>query len=408
MASANIHWMPAPGRYAVDVGSSLGRSLKARKGVTAPKRTKVLPDRSLYSFRYNFKPESIEVSKPGTIEVQRGKESTHIRVERPSAQAGESHVFKAMEQPVKEVDCVLIYDEELGTFTLEKLDSFLSLTYDKKIAGTDAGLPPQSASPLPIPSPASRSKEDSDLENELERDLGLADIDADGEPDDEYEEIITKPVPRKEEEEEEEISPAPPVAPVAPPPKSPHPTKASKRIEALPSKPKPKPKLKAKEGGKSKREHDSRSTIDSELEEVLDFGVPARPAKRPKPSSSNGLALPGASSSFISLPPAREAPITLVESDSDSDWDVVAGEDPVDAPLDGADDGADVEQEIDLDVFAGEMELELGGSEDDAAQPEPEAIPGASGRPISLKEFAGGHFSPDEDDTSSSEDSDDD
>ncbi|KAH7930057.1 hypothetical protein BV22DRAFT_86642 [Leucogyrophana mollusca] len=418
MASADIQWMPAPGRHSVAVGSSLGRSLKARKGVAAPKRSN-LPDRDLYSFRYNFKPESIDTNKPGSIEVQRSKESTSIRVERPSAQAGESHVFKAVEQPVKEVDCVLIYDEELGTFTLEKLDSFLSLSYDKKVTGATTSLARQSASPLPTPSQGSRSKGDSDLESQLERDLGLADVDADGEPDDEYEDMILSSIPQKEEEEEEEeeINPPPPkVASVAPPlkPKPPQASKVIKKQEAPP----PKIKTKAKESSRPKREHESRTGNDSDLEEVLDFGVPARQAKRPKSSSSGGLAFPGASSSFTSLPSAREPAATaptsraVAESDSDQDWDFVAGDGTAAASADGDVAGGEVEEEIDLAAFEQEMQLELEESDEDiladAMSPEPEPAVSAPGRPISLNQFAGGELSPDEDDTSSSEDSDDD
>lgn len=34
----------------------------------------------------NFKPESIDSSKPGTIDIKRGKDSTSVTVERSSAQ----------------------------------------------------------------------------------------------------------------------------------------------------------------------------------------------------------------------------------------------------------------------------------------------------------------------------------
>jgi hypothetical protein len=99
-------WMPAPGRYTVNIGTSLARALKVRKGgATAPKRS-TLPDRNFYSFRCkltynqatitmlivacnhldNFKPESIDPTKPGSINVRQGKEANTITVERPSSQ----------------------------------------------------------------------------------------------------------------------------------------------------------------------------------------------------------------------------------------------------------------------------------------------------------------------------------
>ena len=104
MASVDAQWMPVAGRHKVDIGPSLGRALKARKGITPPKRGN-LPDRDFYSFRCtswswehshsctkqfvppdNFKPESINPDKPGSIDVKRTKESTSVTVERPSTQ----------------------------------------------------------------------------------------------------------------------------------------------------------------------------------------------------------------------------------------------------------------------------------------------------------------------------------
>lgn len=49
MASVDAQWMPVTGRHEVSIGKSLGRALKARKGI--PKRASNLPDRELYSFR---------------------------------------------------------------------------------------------------------------------------------------------------------------------------------------------------------------------------------------------------------------------------------------------------------------------------------------------------------------------
>lgn len=51
MASVDAHWMPVTGRHKVNIGTSLGRALKARKGIAPPKRASNLPDRDFYSFR---------------------------------------------------------------------------------------------------------------------------------------------------------------------------------------------------------------------------------------------------------------------------------------------------------------------------------------------------------------------
>ncbi|KAF8121336.1 RNA polymerase II transcription elongation factor-domain-containing protein, partial [Boletus edulis] len=169
MASVDAQWMPVTGRHKVDIGPSLGRALKARKGIAPPKRASNLPDREFYSFRYNFKPESIDPDKPGSIEVKRTKESTSVTVERPSAQVRKAHLFKGTEQPVREYDCVLVYDEDMGTFTLEKIDSFMTFSYDRKVQTSSSTIRREKASPMVVtPQPAD---DDIDLVKELEKDL---------------------------------------------------------------------------------------------------------------------------------------------------------------------------------------------------------------------------------------------
>jgi hypothetical protein len=389
--------MPTTGRHSVAIGTSLRRALKARKGVAPPKRSN-LPDKDFYSFRYNFKPESIEPSRSGTVEVKRGKDSTSVTLERPSTQAGENHLYKGAEQPVKEYDCVLIYDEELGTFTLEKVECFMGFTYDKKVSSSSSSFTRKS--PSVATPPAAQLKDAVDLEKELERDLlGLSD--ADGEAVDDFDDVVAKVTGHKQEEEEEEegeeieIPPRKAPSPPPPPPK----LKVSRPAPPPPKKheSETKPKPKPKELPKAKREsHIYRE--DSDLEEVLDFGHPARPSNRPKPSVSTALALPGTTSPFV--PPAPPAKPAAAESDSEEDWDEVTHNDPV-------------EEEIDLDAFGREMEAELEEESDDdilmaAMSPDLEPVANVSGRPMSLNQFAGGQLSADEDDTSSSEDSDED
>ncbi|OJA07758.1 hypothetical protein AZE42_02999, partial [Rhizopogon vesiculosus] len=338
MASTDTQWMPTTGRHPVTVGTSLRRALKARKGTAPPKRSN-LPDKDFYSFRYNFKPESIDSSKSGTVEVKRGKESTSITLERPSTQAGENQVFKGTEQPVKEIDCVLIYDEELGTFTLEKIDCFVSFTYDKKVASSSSSFARKS--PAAISAPSGQFK---DLEKELEREL----TDADGDGVDDLDEVLTRVTAVKQEEEEEEEGEEIEI-PVRKAPSPPPKPKAARPVAPLPKKheSEPKPRPKPKEVAKAKREVNTYG-VDSDFEEVLDFGVPARASKLQKPSPTKpsptiGLALPGTSSSFV--PPAPPTKPTA-ESDSEEDWDEVTNNEPI-------------EEEIDLNAFEREMEAEL-------------------------------------------------
>ncbi|KAG8218308.1 RNA polymerase II transcription elongation factor-domain-containing protein [Butyriboletus roseoflavus] len=406
MAGLDAQWMPVTGRHKVNIGTSLGRALKARKGIAPPKRASNLPDRDFYSFRYNFKPESIDPDKPGSIEVKRTKESTSVTVERPSSQTRECHVFKGSEQPVKEYDCVLIYDEDLGTFTLEKIDSFMNFTYDRKVQ-TSSTVQRDTASPIPIT--PQTAEDDIDLAKELERDLvGLED--AEGEPDDDFEEVIStitleqknRILKEEEEEEEEEFLLA---ASKAPPPTLPPKSKPPRSIPPNQHEPTSKPKLKSKDLPRAKGDTESRDIVDSELEEVLAFGVPTRTTKRrklspvvQKPPPATQLALPDASTSVV-LPSSQPPPKEDSDSEED-DWDPVVGGDPS---------AENDTQEIDLDAFEQEMEQQLEGLDEDilTAAMSSEPVP-ASRRPISLNQFAGGQLSQDEDSTSSSDYSDED
>ncbi|KAH9962383.1 hypothetical protein BC827DRAFT_218211 [Russula dissimulans] len=83
MATASPSWMPAPGRHNVNIGKSLAKALRARKGQPPTQKSKV-PDRDFYALRYNHKPASIDPAKSGTLEVNPGREVTTVRVERPT------------------------------------------------------------------------------------------------------------------------------------------------------------------------------------------------------------------------------------------------------------------------------------------------------------------------------------
>jgi hypothetical protein len=209
-----------------------------------------------------------------------------------------------------------------------------------------------------------------DLEKELERDLlGLTDADGDGV--DDFEEVLTKDTGGKQEEEEEEgeeIEIPTRKAP-SPPPKP----KASRPVVPPPKKrePEQKPKPKPKEVPKTKREVNTYGE-DFEVEEFLDFGVPARASKLQKPSTTTALALPGTSSSF--LPPAPPTKPIAGSDSEEEEWDEVTNNEPV-------------EEEIDVNAFELEMELELEESDEDilaaAMSPEPDSV---TNGPMSLNQ----------------------
>ncbi|KAJ3524694.1 hypothetical protein NMY22_g10883 [Coprinellus aureogranulatus] len=200
MASANTSWMPAKGRHRVEIGSSLARCLKKNKlnngeaSTTTTSKRAHLPDKDFYSFRYSHKPPSLDTKKQGMIRFDQGA-TYPILLEHPSVQPGESVMYRGTENTkLKDVDCVLIIDEDTGTFTLEKLEASVHLKFER-------GLPSimsRTASPTPSTStPRGSSKEYT--RDEIDRDiLNLVDDDL----------PTTKRAKRsphrKEEEEEEE------------------------------------------------------------------------------------------------------------------------------------------------------------------------------------------------------------
>ncbi|KAF9448463.1 hypothetical protein P691DRAFT_759887 [Macrolepiota fuliginosa MF-IS2] len=379
MASTSTSWMPTQGKFQVTIGSSLGRALKARKQggtppATNPKRN--LPDKDFHSFKYNFKPPSIDSTKAGSIEVKKGKDKTQVAVEHLSSQVGDAYIFAGTETPSKEWDCVLIYDEETGAYTLEKLDSVMHLTWERKRTPTAR-----------VPSPVALSPTDRDAEGdddeELEKELlGLAEnippakvIKPRPLP------LPARPPPQKKEEEEdiEEIFiPSVPESTPQPPPPKPQPPKATRPTKPIP-KPRapaavptmavepppqpvavappavPTPKPKAAPKLKKKREPETPVLSDSEVE-VLDFGQPTKRAKvaatppvatPTPPQPSEGFALPGSSSSGFFQPPPPPVPAPVVkpqrtaapppptlpagaeEDSEEDDWEEVANIEPL-------------------------------------------------------------------------------
>ncbi|KAI0347018.1 hypothetical protein BDW22DRAFT_488080 [Trametopsis cervina] len=205
MASVQSNaWMPTAGRYTAKVGKSLSRVIKTRKG--EPLQKSKFPEPDFYSLRYNFIPPSVDSAKPGTIEVRKGKDVTSVTVERANSQTEEgAHIFAGAETVAKEVECVLIYDEELG------LDSYVNLTYDRKITRA----PKHPGSPLPSSRPSTSTSTSSSnaplaqtvskrriqtAADQLEADLS-GDEDAVGELDEDFAGVLPPEPPKKLQKE---------------------------------------------------------------------------------------------------------------------------------------------------------------------------------------------------------------
>ncbi|KAF5322862.1 hypothetical protein D9619_001245 [Psilocybe cf. subviscida] len=302
MASSSTSWMPPAGKYPVNIGSSLGRAIKNRKLKDSPAPTTArrsnLPEREFYSFKFNFKPVSIDTTKPATLDIKKGATNTQVVAEYPATHSGQVHPFDGSELRAKDVDCVLIYDEDTGQYTIEKVESFINLSSLRMKAAsprTAIGSPAAASTPASTSSVKGKSSSaDDDVDVVAQRD--------EEEEREEGEEIelppprAVKPLPASR------LSPKPPPPPApqlrAPPPPtvsapamkkpSPPPPAAKPRPQPRPKKPKPAAPAPA-----------PAPTTSYSNEEVFDV---VRPTKRGRPSP------PPAPAPKPAPPPVRKPP----------------------------------------------------------------------------------------------------
>ncbi|KAJ6516374.1 RNA polymerase II transcription elongation factor-domain-containing protein [Mycena sanguinolenta] len=388
MAPEDNSWIPQ-GTHEVQIGPSLNKALKARKGGPPPqvKRTGP-PEKDFYSFRYNRKPPSLDTTKPGTIEVSRGKDTTTVVVEHPSSQPGENHVYTGTvrtETSGKELDCVLIYDEETGFYKLEKLESYIALNYDRKtIVYTDS-------------------------ETRLSQE-----IDAVGEPDEDA--LPSHFLAQEEEESEEDLEPVPVLPPPPPPPvvkpaKAPAPKPAPAPTPASrPTKPIPQRKTTTKKALPPPVSAPEFEDIPFERPAVKRAKHTAPPPPVSAPAAPVAFSLPGSSSSWVPPPapaaPVAPSPIAVADdSEEEEEWDEVTA-----API------ADLEFELNLqaemEAVDADADADADADRDDEEEEDflADVLPQAPDsavtpvRPLSISQLAG--YSDDE--YSSSEESDED
>ncbi|KAI0771518.1 hypothetical protein BD413DRAFT_549163 [Trametes elegans] len=388
-SASSSTWMPT-GRHEINVGSSLMRALKARKGGVV-KNSKAKPDREFYSFRCmwpfslnttsgesfmfvradNFKPESVDPTKPGSIEVRKPKDEagpTSVNVVRPSTQNGNGVNYVGQERAAREYDCVLIYDEELGTFTLEKIESCVSLQHDPRtVHGPRHANSPAPAAPQRISTststptsythergPITKREEEEESEGEIPEPHNTKQPSRGTEP-------VSHPKAKPHAPSPQQTPYPPPRA--APPslPSKPGAAIASSKAPsaAAPPKPKPRPIPPPPSSSNPKGPNKRELPIDAEDKPEPRRVVQPPPLKKAKVvpekkkepvalalpgTGSSGLALPSASSasplppalslptpsSIVSLPsaplPAPAAPVVSVTAITDSDeedWDEV-------------------------------------------------------------------------------------
>ncbi|KAG9050867.1 hypothetical protein FS837_001521 [Tulasnella sp. UAMH 9824] len=138
MASARI-WQPPAGTHNVIIGSTMQAALDSLDGpASAPSLTEY------YSVNYDYRPPSLDVRAPGKISATNEPQSDGLpsfKMQYGSAEAGDLNAFAGSQSQAKEFECVLIYDEATGEFTFERLDSVITLEYERASSSHAASRP---------------------------------------------------------------------------------------------------------------------------------------------------------------------------------------------------------------------------------------------------------------------------
>ncbi|KAK9380736.1 RNA polymerase II transcription elongation factor-domain-containing protein [Kockiozyma suomiensis] len=92
--------------------------ITASKSFTTPSTSN-----RLFALRYNFKPDSIDDSQASVL-TRSGADFT---LQSPGIQKGETFSFSGQHTESKDVDCVLIYNEETNSFELQRLSGVIRL-----------------------------------------------------------------------------------------------------------------------------------------------------------------------------------------------------------------------------------------------------------------------------------------
>ncbi|KAG8932241.1 hypothetical protein FRC01_014882 [Tulasnella sp. 417] len=128
MASARV-WQPPAGTHNVIIGPTMQAALDSLDGpASAPSLTEY------YSVNYDYRPPSLDVRAAGKILATNEPQSDGLpsfKMQYGSAEAGDLHAFAGSQSQAKEFECVLIYDEATGEFTFERLDSVITLEYER-------------------------------------------------------------------------------------------------------------------------------------------------------------------------------------------------------------------------------------------------------------------------------------
>ncbi|KAH7343517.1 hypothetical protein B0J17DRAFT_764708 [Rhizoctonia solani] len=144
------------GRCVVNLDDSALRMLEPAQHRKNPAQS------TFHSFKYHFKPESIDVRKPGKVQMPNppraaGDGGAALDVELLGPNAEDKHLFTAVEQATKDLDVFMIFDPTTGAFTMYEADSSVILSYDRaasKAASRSRSKTSPATQPLPIPAVA--------------------------------------------------------------------------------------------------------------------------------------------------------------------------------------------------------------------------------------------------------------
>ncbi|KAF7792121.1 hypothetical protein EIP86_003151 [Pleurotus ostreatoroseus] len=185
-STSSDSWIHASGKYDIQLGSSLNRHLRALKKQAPPKSK--LPDRDFYSFRFNFVPEGVDTTKPGTAEVRsRDNNSAAVTVERASTQPdADAYTWTGHAVNAKDTDCVLIWDPDMQA----------TVPVSRSIPSSSSSS--ASSSHVPLSQTHSRKQAlDAASRLEAELELELNEEDAPGDLDEEFEQLVPDDPPKK-------------------------------------------------------------------------------------------------------------------------------------------------------------------------------------------------------------------
>ncbi|KAG9127848.1 hypothetical protein FRC07_008492 [Ceratobasidium sp. 392] len=111
-----------------------------------------------HSFKYQFKPESIDVRKPGKVQAANPprvvQDGVALDVEQLGSNNEDKHLFTATEQATKDLDVFMVFDPITGEFTMYEADSSVMLTYDRaasKAASRSRSRASPTTQPIAIP-----------------------------------------------------------------------------------------------------------------------------------------------------------------------------------------------------------------------------------------------------------------